>query len=49
MNNEKFRILIIGNKERFIHLNDFLHELNKKNVSSPEELMKIMRDTIVRH
>ena len=34
MNNEKFRILVIGNKERFIHLNDFLHELNKKNIST---------------
>ncbi len=37
--------------DRFVILDrgEVVHELNKKNVSSPEELMKIMRDTIVRH
>ncbi len=37
--------------DRFVILDrgEVVHELNKENVSSPEELMKIMRDTIVRH
>ena len=37
--------------DRFVILDrgEIVHELNKENVSSPEELMKIMRDTIVRH
>ena len=37
--------------DRFVILDrgEVLHELDKKNVSSPEELMKIMRDTIIRH
>ena len=37
--------------DRFVILDrgEVVHELNKDNVSTPEELMKIMRDTIVRH
>ena len=37
--------------DRFVILDrgEVVHELNKESVSSPEELMKIMRDTIVRH
>ena len=37
--------------DRFVILDrgEVVHELNKSSVSSPEELMKIMRDTIVRH
>ncbi|MDC2979659.1 ATP-binding cassette domain-containing protein [Pelagibacteraceae bacterium] len=36
--------------DRFVILDrgEVVHELNKSSVSSPEELMKIMRDTIVR-
>ena len=37
--------------DRFVILDrgEVVHELNKENVSTPEELMKIMRDTIIRH
>ena len=37
--------------DRFVILDrgEVVHELNKRSVSSPEELMKIMRETIVRH
>ena len=37
--------------DRFVILDrgEVVHELNKENVSTPEELMKIMRDTIVSH
>ena len=31
---ELFRLLIIGKKERFIHLNDFCDELEKKGVKT---------------
>ena len=33
---ELFRLLIIGKKERFIHLNDFCDELEKKGVKTEE-------------
>jgi len=32
--NENFKILIVGNKERFIHLENFCSELNKKGVKT---------------
>ena len=32
MSNQKFRILVIGDKNRFIHLEKFLVELQKKNI-----------------
>ncbi len=32
--NKNFKILIVGNKERFIHLENFLLELNKKGVKA---------------
>ncbi len=37
--------------DRFVILDrgEVVHELNKESVSSPEELMKIMRNTIVSH
>ncbi|PPR44644.1 MAG: Ribose import ATP-binding protein RbsA [Alphaproteobacteria bacterium MarineAlpha5_Bin8] len=37
--------------DRFIILDrgEVVHQLNKKNISSPEELMKLMRDTIIKH
>ena len=37
--------------DRFVILDrgEVVHELNKRSVSSPEELMKIMRETIVSH
>ena len=37
--------------DRFVILDrgEVVHELNKENVSSPEELMKIMRQTIISH
>ena len=37
--------------DRFIILDrgEVVHQLDKKNISSPEELMKIMRDTIKEH
>ena len=37
--------------DRFVILDrgEVVHELNKRSVSSPEELMRIMRETIVRH
>jgi len=37
--------------DRFVILDrgEVVHQLNKKNISSPEELMKIMRDTIKKH
>ena len=37
--------------DRFVILDrgEVVHELNKGSVSSPEELMKIMRETIVSH
>ena len=37
--------------DRFVILDrgEVVHELNKENVSSPEELMKIMRETIISH
>ena len=37
--------------DRFVILDrgEVVHQLNKKDISSPEELMKIMRDTIKKH
>ena len=37
--------------DRFVILDrgEVVHELNKEDISSPEELMKIMRDTIIKH
>tara|TARA_Y100001936_G_scaffold49098_1_gene47684 strand:- start:8737 stop:9828 length:1092 start_codon:yes stop_codon:yes gene_type:complete len=34
MSNQKFRILVIGDKNRFIHLEKFLSELQKKNIET---------------
>jgi glycosyltransferase involved in cell wall biosynthesis len=34
MLNKKFKLLVIANKERFIHLEKFLEELNKKGVET---------------
>ena len=37
--------------DRFVILDrgEVVHELNKESITSPEELMKIMRETIIRH
>ena len=37
--------------DRFVVLDrgEVVHQLTKNDVASPEELMKIMRDTIVQH
>ena len=34
MSNQKFRILVIGDKNRFVHLEKFLSELQKKNIET---------------
>ena len=37
--------------DRFVILDrgEVVHQLDKKNIETPEELMKIMRDTIIKH
>ena len=34
MYNQKLKLLVIGNKDRFVHLEEFLVELNKKNIET---------------
>ena len=37
--------------DRFVILDrgEVIHQLDKKDIKTPEELMKIMRDTIIKH
>ena len=44
-------ICIRDSSDRFVILDrgEVVHRLNKKEVSSPEKLMKIMKDTISSH
>ena len=44
-------IHVYGAADRFIILDrgEVVHQLNKNDISTPEELMKIMRDTIGVH
>ena len=46
MNNISF-----ASSDRFVILDrgEVVHELNKEDISTPEELMKIMRETIIKH
>ncbi|OUW95888.1 MAG: ABC transporter ATP-binding protein [Pelagibacteraceae bacterium TMED237] len=44
-----YHVYDISNRFVILDRGEVVHELNKESVSSPEELMKIMRDTIVRH
>ena len=44
-----YHVYDISDRIVILDRGEVVHELNKDNVSTPEELMKIMRDTIVRH